>query len=452
MRTQIDNAGVRPSGLRRRPSPPRITWLLLVSDLVALLATGPRSLGWLIGVALFPILAGSAGYYRSRLNLLLLDDLPGLLGRLFAASAIGAMAQQALRSEIDSNWWSHLVLGAILVVGFRAIVYASVRLARVRRLVNHPTLIVGLGDTGLRLANALVERTEYGLRPVGFFDSDPKHTSDLPVFGEPTNLADAIAATGANVVILAFSSLPETELVKAVRVCERLDAEIFYVPRLFDLHSLNAHDVEEIWAVPLVRLRRSTFRSLLWGGKRLLDILAAGVSLLVLSPLLLLIAALVKWELGSPILFRQERVSLDHRHFTILKFRSLPAASSDHTDTDWDAAHRRPGRIGAFLRATSLDELPQLWNVLVGDMSLVGPRPERDHFVQQFTERYDTYPDRHRVPAGLTGLAQIHGLRGDTSIDDRSRFDNAYVERWSLWNDTKILLRTGVAMVRWRGR
>ncbi len=423
-----------------------------MTDLAALLVVGPRSLGWLIGVAVFPILAGVAGYYRSRLNLLLLDDLPGLLGRLFAASAAGAMVQQAFRSEIDANWWSHLVTASILVVGFRAVVYASVRLARVRGLVNHPTLIVGLGDTGQRLADALVARPEYGLRPVGFFDADPKHTSNLPVFAGPSTLADAIEKTGSNVVILAFSSLPETELVKAVRVCERLDAEIFYVPRLFDLHSLNARDVEEIWNVPLVRLRRSSFRSLLWSAKRLLDVVSAGALLLALSPLLLLIAGLVKWNLGSPVLFRQERVSLDHRRFTILKFRTLPAASSDLTDTDWDAAQRRPGRVGSFLRATSLDELPQLWNVLVGDMSMVGPRPEREHFVQQFAERFDSYPDRHRVPAGLTGLAQINGLRGDTSIDDRSRFDNAYVERWSLWNDTKILLRTGVAVVRWRGR
>ncbi len=452
VRTHIDQAEAPPRRLRRRSSPPRITWLLLATDLAAMLAIGPRSIGWLIGAALFPLLAGVAGYYRSRLNLLLLDDLPGLLGRLFAASAAGAMAEQALRSEIDSNWWSHLVVASILVVGFRAIVYSTVRLARARKLINHPTLVVGLGDTGLRLADALVERAEYGLRPVGFYDSDPKHTSELPVFGAPSTLADAIEITGASVVVLAFSSLPETELVKAVRVCERLDAEIFYVPRLFDLHSLNAHDVEEIWAVPLVRLRRGSFRSLLWGGKRLLDIVGAATSLIVLSPLLAVVALAVKWELGSPILFRQQRVSLDHRHFTILKFRSLPAASNDTTDTDWDAAERRPGRVGSFLRATSLDELPQLWNVLVGDMSMVGPRPEREHFVQQFAEIFDSYPDRHRVPAGLTGLAQINGLRGDTSIDDRSRFDNAYVERWSLWNDTKILLRTGVAVVRWRGK
>ncbi len=426
--------------------------MLLATDLVALSAIGPRSVGWVITIVVYVLLAGAAGFYRSRLNLLLLDDLPGLLGRLFAASAAGIMVQQALQSRIDSAWWYHLMIGAGLLTAGRAVVYAGVRLARSRRFVNHPTLIVGLGDTGQRLANALLDRTEYGLRPVGFFDSNPKHTSTLPIFGSPSTLTEAIDTTGATVVILAFSSLPETELVKAVRICKRLDAEIFYVPRLFDLHSLNANDVEEVWAVPLVRLRRSSFRSLHWGGKRLLDILGAGVSLLVLSPLLALIALLVRWELGSPILFRQERVSLDQRHFTIMKFRTLPAATTEQTDTDWKATERRPGRVGAFLRATSLDELPQLWNVLVGDMSMVGPRPERQHFVQQFAERFDTYPDRHRVPAGLTGLAQINGLRGDTSIDDRSRFDNAYVERWSLWNDTKILLRTSIAVVRWRGR
>ncbi len=335
VRTLTDTDSVRPAGFQRRSSPPRITWLLLASDLAALLLVGPRSLGWLVGVALFPLLAGVAGYYRSRLNLLLLDDLPGLLGRLFAASAAGAMTQQAFQSTIDSNWWSHLVVSSILVVGFRAIVYASVRLARVRGIVNHPTLIVGLGDTGQRLAKSLIDHAEHGLRPVGFFDSDPKHQSTLPVFGSPATLADAITTTGANVVILAFSSLPETELVKAVRVCERFDAEIFYVPRLFDLHSLNAHDVEEIWAVPLVRLRRGTFRTVLWRAKRLLDVLGAALALTLLSPLFAIIALAVRVGLGSPVLFRQERVSLDHRHFTILEFRTLPTAASDLTDTDW---------------------------------------------------------------------------------------------------------------------
>jgi lipopolysaccharide/colanic/teichoic acid biosynthesis glycosyltransferase len=221
---------------------------------------------------------------------------------------------------------------------------------------------------------------------------------------------------------------------------------------LFDLHSIHSRDIDEVWGTPLMRLRRAPLRTVMWRIKRVVDIVVAALALLILAPCLAAIAGLVRWRMGSPVLFRQRRVGIDNEEFTILKFRSLPNASDEVTDTDWAAEHRRPGRLGAFLRATSLDELPQLWNVLVGDMSLVGPRPEREHFVREFAGLFDSYDHRHRVHAGLTGLAQVHGLRGDTSIDERARFDNAYVERWTLGTDIKIMLRTAVAALRWRGR
>ncbi|MEO6713039.1 MAG: sugar transferase, partial [Mycobacteriales bacterium] len=155
------------------------------------------------------------------------------------------------------------------------------------------------------------------------------------------------------------------------------------------------------------------------------------------------IAIAVRLETGRGFLFRQTRVGLDRREFQLLKFRSMRPASETEQQTAWSIANdHRVGPVGRFIRRTSFDELPQLWNILRGDMTLVGPRPERPHFVREFANSFPRYSARHRVPAGLTGWAQVHGLRGDTSIEERARFDNYYIENWSLWGDIKIIVRT----------
>ncbi|MGY1625385.1 sugar transferase, partial [Geodermatophilus sp. SYSU D00965] len=210
--------------------------------------------------------------------------------------------------------------------------------------------------------------------------------------------------------------------------------------------------MDTAWGLPLVRLRRATYRSPAWRVKRLVDVLVAGLTLLAIAPLLVLLAVAVRLDGGPGILFRQERVGVDGRHFQVLKFRSLRPATEDESATRWNIAHDdRLSPLGRFLRKSSLDELPQLFNILRGDMSLVGPRPERPHFVTQFRAAYPSYEARHRVPSGLTGWAQVHGLRGDTSIADRARFDNYYIENWSLWLDVKIVLRTFSSMLRGAG-
>jgi exopolysaccharide biosynthesis polyprenyl glycosylphosphotransferase len=203
-----------------------------------------------------------------------------------------------------------------------------------------------------------------------------------------------------------------------------------------------------VWGLPLIRLRRAAYRTVAWRLKRVIDVLVALICLLVLLPVLAVCAAAVRMEGGRGVIFRQLRVGLDGRPFTLLKFRSLKPASEEESAILWNiAADHRLGVVGRFLRRTSLDELPQLWNVLIGDMSLVGPRPERPHFVDDFAKRYPRYMSRHRVPAGMTGWAQVNGLRGDTSILDRARFDNYYIENWSLWTDVKIMLRTMMYLV-----
>jgi lipopolysaccharide/colanic/teichoic acid biosynthesis glycosyltransferase len=188
------------------------------------------------------------------------------------------------------------------------------------------------------------------------------------------------------------------------------------------------------------------------GGKRALDAAVAAVALLCLAPLLAGCALAVRLADGPGVIFRQERIGLHGRPFTLLKFRTLRPSDDRESATRWTVAgDDRMSRAGRLLRRTSLDELPQLWNVLRGDMSLVGPRPERPYFVAQFSQTLPGYADRHRMPAGLTGLAQVHGLRGDTSIADRARFDNHYIDSWSLWQDVGILLRTAVTLFRHGG-
>jgi lipopolysaccharide/colanic/teichoic acid biosynthesis glycosyltransferase len=183
--------------------------------------------------------------------------------------------------------------------------------------------------------------------------------------------------------------------------------------------------------------------------KRAIDIAAAGLALLVVSPVLILSALAVLIESGRPLIFKQERIGLDGHPFVIYKLRSMKPSNHQEAQSQWTiAADPRVGPVGRFLRRTSFDELPQLWNIVIGDMSLVGPRPERPGFVVEFTEKHEGYGVRHRVPVGLTGLAQVNGLRGDTSIADRARFDNYYIANWSLWLDAKIMLVTVREMLR----
>jgi exopolysaccharide biosynthesis polyprenyl glycosylphosphotransferase len=358
-------------------------------------------------------------------------------------------------NEIDWRFlWGATATGVALIL-FRAAGYAAIRRLRARGLVAHRTVIIGAGRVGLQVADVLHAHPEYGLRPIGFLDADPSDMGALrmlPVLGGPGQLPRMLESGVVNTVVVAFSSMKESEMVSLIRTCDRFSSELFVVPRLFELHQVDS-SMDTAWGFPLVRLRRATYRSHAWRVKRVIDVLASGLALLITAPVLLLIALAVRIDGGPGVLFGQERVGVDGHYFRVLKFCSLRPCTATESQTRWTIADDpRLTRVGRFLRATSLDELPQLWNILRGDMSLVGPRPERPHFVDEFRSRYPSYEARHRVPSGLTGWAQVHGLRGDTSIAERARFDNYYIENWSLWLDVKIILRTFSAVFRGAGR
>jgi exopolysaccharide biosynthesis polyprenyl glycosylphosphotransferase len=311
--------------------------------------------------------------------------------------------------------------------------------------VRHRTLVLGTDDVGIRLAASMLEHPEYGLEPVGFVESGQRADATIlpvPVLGSYDQLSQLIGAHAIRDVIVAYGDANESDLVDILTTCDRLDVEVFWVPRLFELHN-SKRDTDHVWGIPLVRTREAAFKSPWWPVKRLIDVVWSGTALLLLSPVLLVCALAVRWEGGPGIIFRQQRVGLDGKMFEVLKFRSLRPVDETESQTNWNIKHDdRLGPVGKFMRSTSLDELPQLWNILRGDMSLVGPRPERPHFVDQFSTHIPRYGARHRVPVGLTGWAQAHGLRGDTSIEDRARFDNYYIENWSPWLDMKIIVKT----------
>jgi exopolysaccharide biosynthesis polyprenyl glycosylphosphotransferase len=202
--------------------------------------------------------------------------------------------------------------------------------------------------------------------------------------------------------------------------------------------------VRELEGIPFLKIKGIPLSA--WGRvtKRLFDVVVSGLTLVLLSPLLVAIAAAIKLDSRGPVLFRQQRVGLDGRPFKMYKFRSMQEGSEKFDAQAGLGQKNDPRRtgIGRLLRNTSLDELPQLWNVLKGEMSLVGPRPERSRFVQEFGAAVPKYLDRHRVKTGVTGWAQVNGLRGDTSIEERVKYDLYYIENWSLAFDIKILLRT----------
>jgi exopolysaccharide biosynthesis polyprenyl glycosylphosphotransferase len=429
----------------------RAWMLLLPMDVVTLLAPVPFNTLHLRGLTVMALLTiallAAGGLYRSRLHLSILDDLPAIVGRfLIAASVVAFIA--ALRHESFANHDKLLraaaIMLALLIIG-RTTSMSIILICRRRRIVGHPTILVGSGPVAADLAEVLGRYPQYGLRVVGFVDNPSRPdriVTSVPLLGDLHELPQAMARAKADVLIVADPHATEARFTQLLRQAMVFSYDILVVPRMHQFQTQTGRP-DHVGAIPLLRIRPPRLSGWRWALKRTLDIIVSAVGLLLLSPVLALCAIAVRLEGGPGVLFRQQRVGRHGQLFTVLKFRSLRSVNEAESQTTWSVANDcRVGPVGRFLRRTSLDELPQLWNILRGDMTLVGPRPERPHFVELFSAEHDLYVWRHRVPAGLTGLAQVSGLRGDTPIADRARFDNYYIENWSLWLDLKIVLRT----------
>ena len=418
--------------------------LFILSDVCALVAAALLSpsrplLAVLYGVTVL-IASAASGLYRSQLNQSTLDDLPRLLRSWLVATALMVLSAQLLLHEFVGVWLAAWAL--LMLVAFRFGATLLVRLLRSTGVIAHATIIVGADATGRLIARKIDENPQCGLTTIGFLDDERVSPADLPMLGGPNDLDQALREHQPRALIVAQSHLTEEHLIAMIRACHRHYCEVFVLPRLYEISHIG-QDTDLLAGMPLIRLPRRAYRTWSWAAKRALDVLLSALALVGLAPLLALIALAVRLEGGKGILFHQERVSVDGRRFEVLKFRSMRPVDERESQTQWNISNDdRVGPVGKFIRATSLDELPQLWNILRGDMSIVGPRPERPFYVAKFAEAYGGYDMRHRVPCGLTGWAQVHGLRGDTSISERAQFDNFYIENWSLWLDVKIILMT----------
>jgi exopolysaccharide biosynthesis polyprenyl glycosylphosphotransferase len=266
------------------------------------------------------------------------------------------------------------------------------------------------------------------------------------VLGRHADLPRLIDTYAVEQVIIAQVDFQRTELVDLITLCQRGRVDIKIYPDIF-AYMAGDLNVDDLGGTPLLTVRDISLRGWKLTVKRGLDIVGSAFGLIFLSPWMLLTALLIRLESVGPIFYTQERMGLDGRPFDMIKFRSM-RTDAEVSGPGWTVENDpRRTRLGTILRKTNWDEIPQLINVLLGEMSLVGPRPERPMYVQEFRERIPRYMERHREKAGMTGWAQVNGLRGDTSIAERTSYDLWYVENWSLWLDIKIIIRQVVNII-----
>jgi exopolysaccharide biosynthesis polyprenyl glycosylphosphotransferase len=411
------------------------------------------------------------GLYRTRLRALVLDGVIPVLSAIsvaaMAVAVLGMLVNDQVTSQAD---WLRAWLFALIGVGAgRMLLSFAQRIARARRLVGKPVLIMGAGMVGAQVARRLESHPEYGLAPIGFLDEDPRSVAevggrDMPVLGTIEDLDETVARTGVKNLIVAFSSVADARVSRLIQRCQELGIDVSVVPRMFDMIN-DRVGYDTVGGLPLLSFSSVDPNGLQFAVKHGMDRVLAATLLILLSPVLVLAVVAVRLSSPGPAFFRQRRVGRDGKVFDFYKFRSMrvqpgrPAPDEEDTGAlafllAGDVApggvegEDRRTAVGRLLRRTSLDELPQLFNVLRGDMSIVGPRPERPEFVELFRQDIVRYGDRHRVKSGITGWAQVHGLRGQTSLAERVEWDNYYIAHWSVGLDLRILAMTVIALFR----
>jgi exopolysaccharide biosynthesis polyprenyl glycosylphosphotransferase len=305
---------------------------------------------------------------------------------------------------------------------------------------NKHVLILGSGENANRLSNFFSAHPELGYNTVATIDAQN-------ISLESQSLPELIKSQGIDTVIFSFLENDHKRTEAIVRQCEGLDVTMMFVPDILDVMTTNVK-IRHIDGIPLLTIKTPALSP--WNRiiKRTFDIIFASIILILFSPLFLFLMILVKIDSRGPIFYLQERIGMDGEIFHVIKFRSMKVDAEKQSGPVWAKKDDpRTTRVGKFLRRFSLDELPQLINVLKGDMSIVGPRPERPYFVEQFKKEIPKYLDRHRVKTGMTGWAQVNGLRGNAPIAQRTQYDLFYIENWSLAFDIKIILKTIYAVL-----
>jgi exopolysaccharide biosynthesis polyprenyl glycosylphosphotransferase len=401
------------------------------------------------------LLFRSGGMYGARRNVALSDEflqvvrLVSLGMLLIMSAAFFYRAFSFSRAVVVLLWGSSIVsvvLGRLLVRRVETALYRGGHALR-------NAVIIGSNETAGRIYRLLHGHPLLGYRICGYLADAPaadgNPVTGAPYLGTLQSAPERIAAGSVELGLIALPTEAHPKLYAILQECEGVNVEFMMVPDVLELLSSNMR-VREIEGIPFIRLKGNPLTA--WGAitKRTFDLVVGSFLIVAASPVFLVAALAVRLGSPGPVFFRQERLGLDGRRFFMVKFRTMVAGAEKQ---DQEAGlgipdDPRQTRVGRFLRRTSVDELPQLFNVLAGEMSLVGPRPERPFFVEQFKDRIPKYLDRHRVKTGMTGWAQVNGLRGNSSLEERIRYDVYYIENWSLGFDLKILLKTIGALVR----
>jgi len=386
------------------------------------------------------------GLYRARSGRSLGRELVLVLEAVTAAAVVGMAATFLYRDVSFSRllFFQAWALSAFLVGAGRAGVRFAIESAQRRGWGGSRVALVGWGRTAWRLYDAVEGRPSLGYHLVGWVGrpEDPDRAPGAQYLGGIEDLRRICRDANLDGVLVALPQDAHERLTDLVARVDGQGIEVRFIPDLVGLMSRSAR-VSEIDGIPLIGLREFPLRPLDRVAKRVLDVVISAIGLVVLSPLMAVVAVLIRVDSPGPVIYRQRRVGRDGRTFVMYKFRSMRHGAEDRTGPVWaERKDARATRVGQHLRRLTLDELPQLVNVLVGDMTLVGPRPEREPFVRQFEGAVPRYLDRHRVKSGMTGWAQVHGLRGNTSIEERTEYDIFYVENWSVVLDLRILWLT----------
>jgi Undecaprenyl-phosphate glucose phosphotransferase len=334
----------------------------------------------------------------------------------------------------------------VLVAGLRVTIRQELRRLRRRGRNLQRILIIGAGKLGREIAQKLQSHRELGFEVVGFLDDDPEKSGasvlGLPILGSTGEVTQILQRRNIEQVFITLPLEAHKRIMRVMRAVGNEFVDVKLVPDILQYAVLNA-TLDDLDGTPVINLCEVPLRGWSSLAKRGMDLVLALAMLLVLLPFLPFVWCAIWFEDRGPLFYRQERMGLDGKSFSMLKLRSMRVNAESTSGPVWATKEDpRRTRIGAFLRKWSLDELPQLWNVVRGEMSLVGPRPERPAFVHEFKGKIPQYMVRHRVKSGMTGWAQVHGWRGNTSIRKRIQYDLYYIENWSLKLDLKILWLT----------
>jgi Undecaprenyl-phosphate glucose phosphotransferase len=408
---------------------------------------------FVISIILWPLSFQAMSLYRPQRQKTPFDEMFGVFKATLAAGLVLiALAYFLREARYSRGMLAVFATLSFLGVSLERVFFKEVLQSLRRRGYNlRYILVIGAGRLARQVMEQIDQHRELGFRAVGCLSLTKKRigtsVGGVEVIGTVRDLRKVLSERGIDQVLVALPSRSAHHLPRVMEVCADITVDVKVVPDVYQYATLFG-GLEEFGGLPIVNLQSTGVLGINAIAKRAFDLALSALLLILLSPLMLVMAIIVKTSSPGPVLYRQERVGLDGRAFPMLKFRTMRADAESEGPRFATPGDKRTTATGALMRRSSLDELPQLWNVLVGDMSLVGPRPERPVFIDQFRRHIPRYQLRHMVKSGMTGWAQIHGLRGDTSIQKRVEYDLYYIEHWSLLLDLRILLRTVAVLSR----